>query len=396
MNHENKVYIYCATRPYITLRRNCYYNSMHFVITRFCLRYFLVIVHFLLLRQSGILCAMYLRNYFSFILFCSMAVLLFLWFPKALLVNKQVHNELAILDEKLNNALLVNANHAEIFLLVIITTSPEGRDRRDAIRETWLMNSIEKRHRREGLGQQYIKHYFVFGTAKLEPQQIEKIKEEQRQHDDLLLLEGFAETYGIRTEKLALTLIHVRNQFRFKYVFKANDFTFARIDILYEELKERHLKFPTERLYYGYFYGNDKVKKKGPQQENDWQLCDTYIPYALGGVYIISSNIVDYVANNFYQFKRYVNEDVSLGAWLAPLAVHRIHDKRFDTEYKSRGCSNTYIVSHKQSIQDMKIKQKTLETHGNLCRKEVSLFRGYEYNWDAPSSQCCERTANIP
>lgn len=46
---------------------------------------------------------------------------------------------------------------------------------------------------------------------------------------------------------------------------------------------------------------------------------------------------------------RYNSEDVSVGAWLAGLNVHYVHDPRFDTEWTSRGCHNEYLVTHKQA-----------------------------------------------
>lgn len=36
----------------------------------------------------------------------------------------------------------------------------------------------------------------------------------------------------------------------------------------------------------------------GKWQEKDWFLCDNYLPYALGGGYVISRSIVDYVGRN--------------------------------------------------------------------------------------------------
>lgn len=44
----------------------------------------------------------------------------------------------------------------------------------------------------------------------------------------------------------------------------------------------------------------------------------------------------------------FVNEDVSVGIWLAPLRIERRHDRRFDTEWRSRGCLNHYVITHKQ------------------------------------------------
>lgn len=52
-------------------------------------------------------------------------------------------------------------------------------------------------------------------------------------------------------------------------------------------------------LYWGYFDGRAKVYLHGKWQEQDWFLCDNYLPYALGGGYVISQNIVDYISRNY-------------------------------------------------------------------------------------------------
>lgn len=49
------------------------------------------------------------------------------------------------------------------------------------------------------------------------------------------------------------------------------------------------------------------------------------------------------------------NEDVSVGAWLAGLDVRYVHDPRFDTEFRSRGCNNQYIITHKQPLETFKV-----------------------------------------
>ena len=46
-------------------------------------------------------------------------------------------------------------------------------------------------------------------------------------------------------------------------------------------------------------------------------------------------------------------QDVSLGTWLAPLDVLRIHDTRFDTEWKVRqadSLANTFFSEHHISL----------------------------------------------
>lgn len=99
---------------------------------------------------------------------------------------------------------------------------------------------------------------------------------------------------------------------------------------------------------------------------------------------------------NFF-YRLYNSEDVSVGLWLAPIAnIERKHDVRFDTEYRSRGCSNQYLVTHKQSNQDMRKLHEYYSKTGNLCAQEISNFLGYQYNWTVPPSRCCERKPGIP
>lgn len=85
-----------------------------------------------------------------------------------------------------------------------------------------------------------------------------------------------------------------------------------------------------------------------------------------------------------------------LGTWLAPLKVHHFHDTRFDTEYRSRGCNNLHIVSHKQSIQDMYSKYESIQKTGKLCDEEEEIRKSFEYDWKVPPSQCCKRQFGLP
>ncbi|KAB1268733.1 Beta-1; 3-galactosyltransferase 6 [Camelus dromedarius] len=148
----------------------------------------------------------------------------------------------------------------------------------------------------------------------------------------------------------------------FEFVLKADDDSFARLDALLAELR----------------------------------LCDYYLPYALGGGYVLSADLVHYLRLSREYLRAWHSEDVSLGAWLAPVDVQREHDPRFDTEYKSRGCSNQYLVTHKQSLEDMLEKHQTLAREGRLCKREVQLRLSYVYDWSAPPSQCCQRKEGIP
>lgn len=88
----------------------------------------------------------------------------------------------------------------------------------------------------------------------------------------------------------------------------------------------------------------------------------------------------------------YKSEDISVGAWLSPLQITREHDARFDTEWRSRGCHNSYIITHKQSSAMMKQKFENLKKSQKLCgHKEEKLHLSFIYNWSVLPSNCCHR-----
>ncbi|KAM8927454.1 beta-1,3-galactosyltransferase 6 [Pelodytes ibericus] len=269
------------------------------------------------------------------------------------------------------------------FLAVLIASGPKYTERRSIIRSTWLAS-------RGGDGELWAR--FVVGTAGLGDDEASSLEMEQRRHGDLLLLPELRDSYDNLTAKLLAMYGWLDRHVRYKFVLKADDDTFARLDVLLEELKAKEPR----RLYWGFFSGRGRVKSGGKWKESAWLLCDYYLPYALGGGYILSWDLVRYLSLSKDYLAHWQSEDVSLGAWLAPVEVNRVHDPRFDTEYKSRGCSNKYIVTHKQSIEDMLEKHQHLAKEGKLCKEEVKLRLSYIYDWGVPPSQCCQRKDGIP
>ncbi|XP_017306597.2 beta-1,3-galactosyltransferase 6 isoform X1 [Ictalurus punctatus] len=262
------------------------------------------------------------------------------------------------------------------FLVVLVTTGPKYTERRSIIRSTWLSKTDPD-----------VLALFAIGTEGLPSEDMRNLETEQTRHGDLLLLPDLRDSYENLTLKLIRAYSWLDQKLDFKFVLKADDDTFARLDLLKEELKSKD----SRRLYWGFFSGRGRVKTAGKWKESTWELCDYYIPYALGGGYVLSADLVRYVRLNSAYLKTWQSEDVSLGAWLAPVDVKRLHDPRFDTEYKSRGCSNKYLVTHKQSLEDMLEKHQTLQRDGRLCKEEVKLRLSYIYDWSVPPSQCCQR-----
>ena len=265
----------------------------------------------------------------------------------------------------------------QVFLVILILTSPTNFELRSVIRQTWLNEETSD-----------TLHYFVLGMEGLSEDVNTTIYSEQKRFSDLLMLPNIKDSYNVLTKKLLAALVYIHHNVQFRFLLKCDDDTYVQLHQLQYELKEVPYK---QRVYWGFFNGNAPVFKAGPWKEEKFLLCDRYLPYAQGGGYIMSHDLVVFIASNSHYLQIYNNEDVAVGVWLAPLELHRIHDTKFDTESKSRGCHNDYIVTHKQTVSSMREKYIHLETHGLLCKDLYQHRKSYNYNWTVPPSKCCER-----
>jgi galactosylxylosylprotein 3-beta-galactosyltransferase len=267
-------------------------------------------------------------------------------------------------------------------LVALVLSGPDGRNKRDAIRETW------KTYCQPG-EEPAVLVQFVIGTFGLSQPQLEAITQEQQAYHDLVLLPHLEESYYNLTLKLLQSFVWADEKLKFSYLLKCDDDSFVMLHLIAEELSERT---SSQSYYWGFFDGRATPKKAGKYIEKEWFLCDRYLPYALGGGYVVSADLVHKVSLVSDGLRLYNNEDTSMGVWLSPYKAERRHDSRFDTEFKSRGCRNRYIVSHKQSPEDMRSKYELLQSRGVLCEREYQVRKSYEYNWNVEPSKCCERT----
>ena len=262
-------------------------------------------------------------------------------------------------------------------VIFLIFSSPDNFLKRNSIRQTWF----------KGAPKNY-KILFVIGA--IQTKYGSDLRKENYLHKDLLLL-NMRDSYVSLTQKLLQSFCHLVKKYEFKFVFKGDDDTYVNLELFSSKLvtKNHH------KLYWGYFVGNARIKTLGKWKENNWFLCDRYLPYARGGGYVLSYDLANFLSLNSALLNIYQNEDVSLGVWLSPLNIERSHDKTFNTEFKSRGCNNKYLVLHKISMSQMYEYNNNSKEKGKLCKKEISIIPSYEYNWKVPPSQCCIRNDTL-
>ncbi|XP_050520863.1 beta-1,3-galactosyltransferase 6-like isoform X2 [Daktulosphaira vitifoliae] len=260
-------------------------------------------------------------------------------------------------------------------VLVIVISAFENHDKRIAIRETWAQTK------------ENIRVLFILSKNQHNISLKNMLENEKSIYNDILEV-NVPETYNSLSIKLLEALKHIDN-LDFQYLLKCDDDSFVDLTGIVQELN----KLPKKKLYWGYFNGIANVKKSGKWKESEWILCDKYLPYALGGGYVISKDLVSYIIKNQNYLSLFISEDVTVGAWLAPLNITRKHDRRFDTEFKSRGCNNKYLITHKQSPGVMRLYWSRIQNTGKMCENEYKKFNSYEYNWTVLPSKCCLRNS---
>jgi len=264
-------------------------------------------------------------------------------------------------------------------LVVYILSSPTNLVNRNAIRETWLSDMASSE----------IQGFFVIGLHGITAQDRRTIEEEQDEYEDLVLI-NMKDSYDKLSEKVLRMMEHAVDGFRDVNLFmKCDDDTFINTRQLKTEIQGKRYQNPL--LYWGYFNGKAPIFRKGKWSETSYNLCDKYIPYAVGGGYVLGWQLLKHIVSMSSMLELYKNEDVSVGTWLAGAKVTRIHDERFDTEYKSRGCFNNYLVTQNQSPDDMRQKWNRISAGKSLCEQEVVLRKSYAYNWEVAPSKCCEK-----
>lgn len=218
-------------------------------------------------------------------------------------------------------------------LIILIISAPKNLDKRNTIRETWLKLYKAKMELFDN-NEFKIKHYFVVGSIGLSKQQLSLLNDEQIKHGDILFI-PVHDTYRNLSNKIKRSFewLDLQHDYglAFKFVFKCDDDSFIVLPKLIEELQlldrlylkpnvQDSLKYISENknefytlnaqinnrltkenflgLYWGYFSGNARIKMRGKWKENDWIFSDKYLPYALGGGYLLSKNLVSLIGKN--------------------------------------------------------------------------------------------------
>ncbi|XP_061594509.1 N-acetyllactosaminide beta-1,3-N-acetylglucosaminyltransferase 3-like [Cololabis saira] len=203
----------------------------------------------------------------------------------------------------------------DVFLLLVVKSSPGNYDRREVLRKTW---AAERLH--NGV---WIRRVFISGTsgAGFEKERLNKLLEmEQREYSDILQWD-FSDTFYNLTLKQILFLEWMeRNCPKARFLLNGDDDVFAHTDNMVTYLQSLTDNNGNKHLYTGHLIQNvgpirsPRSKYFIPVQV---QESASYPPYCGGGGFLLSG----YTAMVIYRMSKSITilpiDDVYLGMCLA-------------------------------------------------------------------------------
>lgn len=235
---------------------------------------------------------------------------------------------------------------------------------RAAMRKTWLTYSTRAKTPR------IVKHFFLVGIGGLESALVQDLQAEQNEFGDLVLLDGFRDSYQMLSAKLLLGIESAYRKYgKYAFFLKVDEDSFVRLDKLLDAI-DAVPESDKSRLYMGQFMRGAFPHQEGTKWDDPkWNLQNTYPPYCLGGGYVVSGPLLWTIAANKNKYAVFQNEDANMGLWLSPFNVSRNDDSRVDavasTNPKSPTpprCKDDDLIEHRVSTEDVYQRDRRLRS----------------------------------
>ncbi|NXD29138.1 B3GL2 acetylgalactosaminyltransferase, partial [Spelaeornis formosus] len=189
------------------------------------------------------------------------------------------------------------------------------------------------------------------------------LKEESSTYDDIVFVDVI-DTYRNVPSKLLNFYRWTVESTSFDLLLKTDDDCYIDLEAVFNRIMQKQLDRPN--IWWGNFRLNWAVDRTGKWQELEYP-SPAYPAFACGSGYVISKDIVQWLASNSERLKTYQGEDVSMGIWMAAVGPKRYQDSLWLCE---KTCESGMLSSPQYSPQELGELWKLKELCGDPCRCE--------------------------
>ncbi|XP_032955465.1 UDP-GalNAc:beta-1,3-N-acetylgalactosaminyltransferase 2 isoform X2 [Rhinolophus ferrumequinum] len=189
------------------------------------------------------------------------------------------------------------------------------------------------------------------------------LKEESRFYEDIVFVD-VVDTYRNVPAKLLNFYKWTVETTSFDLLLKTDDDCYVDLEAVLNRIAHKNLDGPN--FWWGNFRLNWAVDRTGKWQELEYP-SPAYPAFACGSGYVVSRDIVHWLASNAGRLKTYQGEDVSMGIWMAAIGPKRYQDSLWLCE---KSCEPGMLSSPQYSAQELTELWKLKELCGDPCQCE--------------------------
>ncbi|XP_019507343.1 PREDICTED: UDP-GalNAc:beta-1,3-N-acetylgalactosaminyltransferase 2 [Hipposideros armiger] len=190
------------------------------------------------------------------------------------------------------------------------------------------------------------------------------LKEESSFYKDIVFVD-VVDTYRNVPAKLLNFYKWTVETTSFDLLLKTDDDCYIDLEAVFNRIAHKNLDGPN--FWWGNFRLNWAVDRTGKWQELEYP-SPAYPAFACGSGYVVSRDIVQWLASNARRLKTYQGEDVSMGIWMAAIGPKRYQDSLWLCE---KSCEPGMLSSPQYSAQELTELWKLKELCGDPCQCEA-------------------------
>lgn len=194
-----------------------------------------------------------------------------------------------------------------------------------------------------------------------------KLEENMRLHNESQLFSDIlfvpnTDVYRNLPSQLLEFYRWISKNITFSFTLKTDDDCFVDVESILKAIHDH--KFVTKsQLWWSRFRTNWLVDRVGKWAEPDYPGA-TYPSFACGAGYVLSADLVHWLARNADSLKRYQGEDVSMGIWLSAVGPNIVKDQRWSCFQE---CFSGVFTSPEHDSESLHEMWENFQTCGNPC-----------------------------